>query len=166
MLLVVITQVLLSGEMMYPIEQVILHRSPMRLIDELLEFNEISAKVAVTIGPKSEFFSKSINGVPSYVGIEYMAQCIAAFAGANAVSKEGSVSLGFLLGTRKYKPKVKVFKLDQMLIVKAEELMCDSSGLSVFECKIIDGISKEILASANVNVFQPDDVNSYFQEQK
>jgi len=137
----------------------------MRLIDKLLAFDENSASVSVAINEHCEFFQTEQQGVPSYVGIEYMAQCIAANAGANEVASGNSIKLGFLLGTRKYQPSVSYFKCGEVLTITATRLMQDASGLSVFDCLIIENSEPNtVLAQAKVNVYQPVDAHAYLQE--
>ena len=147
---------------MYDIEQVIKHRKPMRLVDELISFDEDSACVLVKINEESEFYQAERRGVPSYIGIEYMAQCIAAQAGANELACGGDIRLGFLLGTRKYKPNCAFFTCGETLQVTATLLMADAAGLSVFDCKIVAKNQQEIiLAQAKINVYQPDNAADY-----
>lgn len=149
---------------MYDIEEVIKHRKPMRLVDELVSFDEASACVLVHINEASEFYQANTQGVPAYIGIEYMAQCIAAKAGANEIASGGAIKLGFLLGTRKYKPSVTHFKQGETLHVKTNRLMEDPTGLSVYECTIESGSQLgTILAKAKINVYQPEDSAAYLQ---
>ena len=150
---------------MYDIEKVIKHRKPMRLVDELVSFDENSACVLVNINEESEFYQAKQHGVPSYIGIEYMAQCIAAKAGANELASGGALKLGFLLGTRKYKPNIAFFPSGETLQVRATKLMEDAAGLSVFDCTIVANNQVEtILAQAKINVFQPENSAAYLQE--
>lgn len=150
---------------MYDIEEVIKHRKPMRLIDKLVSFDEDSACVLVTISAESEFYQTEQHGVPSYIGIEYMAQCIAAQAGANELAAGGNIKLGFLLGTRKYKPNVTYFPSGKTLQVKATRLMEAAAGLSVFDCAIVSSDQEQtILAQAKINVFQPENSTAYLQK--
>lgn len=149
---------------MYEIEQIIKHRKPMRLIDELHSFDEKSASVLVHVSSNCEFYDSEKQGVPSYIGIEYMAQCIAAKAGINELESGEQPKLGFLLGTRKYKPNVAYFSTGNTLIVKATQLLEDAEGLSVFECSIVTTCQADrVLAKAKINVFQPKDSQAYLQ---
>ena len=150
---------------MYNIEEVIKHRKPMRLVDELISFNESSACVLVNINEDSEFYQDAHQGVPSYLGIEYMAQCIAAQAGANELASGRELKLGFLLGTRRYKPMTTYFKRGITLKVTATRLMEDAAGSSVFDCEIADyNQENTILVQSKVNVFQPEDSAAYLQD--
>jgi len=147
---------------MYDIEEIIKHRKPMRLVDKLLSFDEDSACVSIYINEESEFYQSDKLGVPSYIGIEYMAQAIAAQAGANELANGKSIRLGFLLGTRKYKPNVAHFPSGTKLLIKVEKLLIDAAGLSVFDCNIVAENQQEIvLAQAKINVYQPEDSTEY-----
>ena len=55
----------------------------------------------VCIGEDSMFFEPP-HGVPGYVGLEYIAQTIAAHGGLRARAVGEPVRIGFLLGTRRY----------------------------------------------------------------
>ncbi|WP_077535186.1 hotdog family protein [Pseudoalteromonas aliena] len=146
----------------YPIEQVVPHDSPMILIESLLSYSEDEAQCGVTVTEHSPFFSPVINGVPSYVGIEYMAQSIAAYAGALANDGNKPVKIGFLIGTRKYQTYQPFFKKGSKLTINAHKLYQDESGLSVFECQIHD--CETVLCQAKINVFQPKEPLEFIRE--
>jgi len=74
--------------------------------------------------------------VPAYVGIEFMAQCVAVHAGARARVHGLGPPLGFLLGTRHFKAKTKHFELGASYQTTCKELIRDSSGLGSYECNI------------------------------
>jgi predicted hotdog family 3-hydroxylacyl-ACP dehydratase len=152
---------------MYDIEEIIKHRKPMRLVDKLICFDEDSACVSADINEDSEFYQSDKLGVPSYIGIEYMAQSIAAQAGANELANDKGIRLGFLLGTRKYKPNVAYFPRGTRLLIKAEKLLVDAAGLSVFDCTIVAEDQPEILlAQAKINVYQPEDSTEYVSKRQ
>lgn len=161
----VITSVLLSEETMnkYEIEDVLPHQSPMILIDEILSYDEDTCSCAVTISSSSPFFCAEAQGVPTYIGSEYMAQAIAAFAGAQALDKNEQVSIGFLLGSRKFKTTLPYFAKNQKISILVKELYREDSGLRVFDCQLTDQENNAI-AQANINVFQPDDAEQFLNE--
>jgi|TARA_R110002060_G_scaffold77748_1_gene89605 predicted hotdog family 3-hydroxylacyl-ACP dehydratase len=147
----------------YNIEQLLPHQSPMILIDSLEHYDFDSCRCNVEITEHSPFYSIVKKGVPSYIGSEYMAQAIAAFAGAHALDVNDEVKIGFLLGSRKYKTMCSHFALDEILTITIKELYREDSGLRVFECEIINA-ENSILAQANINVFQPKDPAVFIQE--
>ncbi len=67
----------------FPTCELIPHSEPMILIDELVEATSDHASAKVTIREDS-MFSNAAGGVPAWIGIEYMAQTVSAFAGMEA----------------------------------------------------------------------------------
>ena len=147
----------------YSIEEVLPHDHPMILIDQIGYYDETKAVCSVTITPNSQFYSEGEQGVPSYVGIEYMAQSIAAYANANELSEGKQVEIGFLVSTRKYKSTKSLFENQSQLSIHVEKLYKDESGLSAFDCEIIEG--DESVASARINVFQPNNPEEFLAQQ-
>lgn len=147
----------------FSIEEVLPHAEPMILLDELISFEAESGTCCHTITESSLLYNQNLQGVPSYVGIEYMAQSIAAYANANEISQGRAVEIGFLVSSRKYKCDYSVFTKGMKLIVKVDKLYSDESGLSAFDCSISENDSP--LATARINVFQPNDPAKFLAEQ-
>lgn len=147
----------------YPIAAVLPHSDPMILLDELVQYDAEKVICRVTISTQSPFYDVKKMGVPSYVGCEYMAQTIAAYGGAHALDNDDAVKIGFLLGARKYQANIGIFKLEQVLIIEAEKLIQDASGLCVFDC-VIKSEDGAVLAQAKINVFQPQDPEQFLKE--
>ena len=91
-------------------------------------------------------------GVPSYMGIEFMAQCIAVHAGARARVRGFVPPVGFLLGTRHYSCAVPYFETGTTFETACEELVRDSQGMGSFSCSI--SVGGEVLAKANLAVLE------------
>ena len=128
------------------------HSAPMILIDKLIDVAELSVHSQVNISTDGMFFDKQINGTPAWVGIEFMAQTIAAWSGYHTWLKGKPSPIGFLLGSRRYTSECELYKRDQVLDIYAEHLM-ESDGMNAFACRIeCDG--KE-LATGQLNVFVP-----------
>ncbi|MDN3640793.1 hypothetical protein QWY82_18485 [Simiduia curdlanivorans] len=134
----------------WPIIDLVPHDLPMSLLDEVISVSENALMAKVSVHSQSLFLEAE--GVPALVGIEYMAQAIAAFAGFQALSQGGQVSLGFLVGTRKFLSNVDFFAVDSSLWVRVERVVSGDNGLSVFECTIK---GENVAVNANLNVFQP-----------
>ena len=79
------------------IEQVVPHRGRMLFVDELLESDVDAVVVSAEVRPDNLFADE--RGVPAWVGIEYMAQAIAAWAGCRALARGEPARIGFLLPT-------------------------------------------------------------------
>lgn len=147
----------------FTIEQVLPHSYPMILLDSLLNFSDKTATCGHLITEKSLFFDTHLQGVPSYVGIEYMAQSIAAYANANELINNRPVEIGFLVSSRKYQCNYSIFKFGMTLQITVDQLYKDESGLSAFDCAIFH--NDEEIASARINVFQPENPAKFLAEQ-
>jgi predicted hotdog family 3-hydroxylacyl-ACP dehydratase len=127
------------------------HDRPMILLDDVLSCDETSIAAAATIGDRTLFLAPE--GVPSYIGIEYMAQACGAYAGAHALAAGEKVRVGFLLGTRQYAAQIPWFRRGDRLAIAAAVVYRDSE-MSVFDCRIeIDG---RLAAAARLNLYQPE----------
>jgi len=144
--------------MMPKIHSLVPHADPMMLLDRLVAVDTESLRAELTITSHSMFFDEKEQGVGSWVGIEYMAQAIAAYAGNQALSKGESVRVGFLLGSRRYEASCSNFPLGSVLQVEIRRVIQSENGLGAFECQICDadGMNKTLLATATVTVFQPE----------
>lgn len=141
------------------IDDVLPHRDSMRLIDRLLDWQDTSVVVEVDV-PSHGLFATP-DGVPAWVGVEYMAQAIAAWAGAKARQAGGVPSIGFLLGTRRYTAHQPFFAAGSCLRVEAHCELMGENGLGMFACRILAGDTE--LAVANVSVFEPRDAMAYLE---
>jgi len=127
------------------------HRGEMRLLDRLLAVDEQHAIAEVDV-PADGLFVQD-GGVPAWVGLEYMAQTVAAWAGERARRAGGEPRIGFLLGSRRYAAAHGSFAAGSTLRVEARcELVADN-GLGQFACRITTPAGEE-LASAMVSVFE------------
>lgn len=151
-----------SHHPVYDIERVVPHRGTLRLIDRLLSWDEDRVAVEVRVPADGPFSDEA--GVPAWVGIEYMAQAIAAWAGCRARRTGGEPNIGFLLGTRRYQSTLAHFPPGMLLRVEANRELLGDNGLGMFACRILaDGVE---LASANVSVFEPPDAMAYLENEQ
>ena len=134
----------------YPMSKIIIHKDTMLLIDEVIEFAENSLTAQLTITPQTEFLNAD-NVVPAWIGIEYMAQTIAAWAGVTNINNGDELKKGYLLGSRKYTSHVSHFTLGSVLKVSVEKVY-EGDDLGVFDCTIS---TDKLLAEASLNVYQP-----------
>lgn len=149
---------------MMEIHKLVPHADPMVLLDRVITVDEESLSAELTITQDSLFFDEAELGVGAWVGIEYMAQAIAAYAGYQAVSKGESVRVGFLLGSRRYESHCSYFLLGSTLQVQVRRVLQNENGLGAFECQIGDANeNKTVLATATVTVFQPEEVKQFLQ---
>lgn len=137
------------------------HDGQMILLDRVLATGSDSLCAEVTIGPDTVFFDGT--GVGSWVGIEYMAQAIAAHAGYGALLRGEEVKIGFLLGARRYQCSEPAFLLGSVLHVHVQHVLQGENGLAAFECRIEHAAGGAPIATATITVFQPDNVNEFLQ---
>lgn len=141
------------------IDAVLPHRDSMRLIHRVVAWEDASIAVEVDVPAQGLFCTP--NGVPAWVGVEYMAQAIAAWAGCRARHAGRAPSIGFLLGTRRYTAHQPFFAAGRCLRVEANCELLGENGLGMFACRILAGDIE--MAVANVSVFEPTDAMAYLE---
>ena len=144
----------------WPLAELLPHAGDMILIDRILSFDEEQIHTRLTVKPDG-LFNLPDGSLPAWVGIELMAQSVAAFAGCHARQKGNPVALGFLLGTRKFECNVEAFPAGSELTVHGIRSLEDDNGMGVFECHIT---APGIQASARLNVFRPPQPSQYLQQ--
>jgi predicted hotdog family 3-hydroxylacyl-ACP dehydratase len=117
----------------------------------------------VTIRPDS-MFCDGVNGVPSWVGLEYMAQTASTYSGIDEARAGKKATIGLLLGSRRYTTEVPYFAIGMRLRVEAHMVLRDDTDLVAFDCKILDG--ERVLASADVKAYRPPDVLAVVRGQR
>jgi predicted hotdog family 3-hydroxylacyl-ACP dehydratase len=132
-----------------PIADIVPHRPPSLLLDELLAADEEHAVARVVITGRSLYFDQT--GVPALVALEYMAQTIAAFAGVQRRKLGEAAQLGFLLGCRRLSLEVDAFRPGDDLRVEARRVWI-SPPVGQFECRVLRG--DQAVASATLSVYE------------
>ena len=150
---------------LYSFESVVPHTGTMVLLDSIDHWQEDRLQASVTIRADAPF--ADAQGMPAWVGIELMAQTIAAFGGCRARRAGEAVKIGFLVGSRRYSVSQPYFPIGAHLQVNVKEIVSGEQGLSVFECSL-QGLGEQsaISASANINVFQPADPEQFLQSRQ
>ena len=146
----------------WPIAELLPHAGDMILLDEVVNCGDEDIETRLIVRPDG-LFSQADGSLPAWVGIEIMAQSVAAYAGYQARLAGLPVELGFLLGTRRFECNVERFPAGAELRIRGLRSLQDDNGMGVFECHL-DG-PDGIHAEARLNVFRPPHVASYLQEQ-
>ncbi|MCQ4286837.1 hotdog family protein [Pseudomonas stutzeri] len=144
----------------WPIAELLPHAGNMILLDAVEAFDAESLEASLQVKPTG-LLNLPDGNLPAWVGVEIMAQAVAAFAGCQSRLAGLPVELGFLLGTRNYQCNVEHFPAGVTLRIRALRSLQDDNGMGVFECHL-DG--PDIHAEARLNVFRPPEVASYLQE--
>lgn len=137
----------------YDIGDIVPHTGRMSLLDRAIEGDEDSLVAEVT--PREDSLFHEGGGVGGWVGVEYMAQAIAAWAGWRARLRGEVPRVGFLLGTRRYECSRPRFKVGETLRIEVRRQFWSENGLGQFDCGI--DINGETVATAALTVFEPQD---------
>lgn len=140
------------------IRAIVPHSGPMVLLDRVISVDAESVCAEVRIRQDSLFYVDG--GVGAWVGLEYIAQAIAAYAGYNAALLGKPVKIGFLLGTRRYECVRPTFALGSVIKVRAKRVLQTDDGVASFDCAIDDESGR--LGGASVTVYQPADAEKFF----
>ncbi len=141
----------------YNILDVVPHGAQMSLLDNIEKYSDKSLVANVTIRKDSMFCET--DGVPAWVGLEYMGQAVAAYAGVRARIANQPVKIGFLVSTRRYEPACSHFPAGTILSVSVNQVADNTIGLQVFTCRIS---GKNIEIQANLNVFLPENLEDFY----
>lgn len=137
------------------------HRGPLLLLDSIEMLGPNSVKACALIERNNIFFDQTKDGVPSWVGLEYLAQTAAVWVGINDESNNRPIQLGFLLGSRSYEAATASFSEGKELNITIKADFIDGN-IVVFSGEIVDNTDSQ-LASGNLTAFRPDDVDSYLK---
>jgi len=143
------------------IHELVPHSGAMSLLGRLLAADDETLSAEVAITADSMFCVEGAVG--AWVGVEYMAQAVAAHAGHVARLRGQPVRVGFLLGTRRYACALPAFAVGSVLHIHVQRALQGENGLGAFECRIVDGAGGGELATATITVFQPDNVEEFLQ---
>ncbi len=134
------------------------HSGPAVLLDEILRF-DAQGLLAVATVRHSAAFSSADGSLPAWVGLELMAQGVAAFSGCEA----GQARLGLLLGARRYDVRCDHFPAGMRLEIEIAPSTRDEEGFGVFDCSI--HCAGQRLAGASLTVYQPINPEAFLREQ-
>ncbi|GHD69040.1 ApeP family dehydratase [Jeongeupia chitinilytica] len=143
-----------------PVADYLPHAGRMVLLDQVVSAARDTLSATTTIRADAPFCDGAEVG--GWVGVEYMAQTIAALAGFEARSRGDAVRVGFLVGTRRYDCSVPAFRVGQTLTVTATREFQADNGVAVMDCTIaIDGTT---VARAQLSAYQPDNLDEYLNQ--
>lgn len=142
----------------YPVADLVPHAGAMCLLHRVIEGDADSLVAEVDIG---EGLFAGEGGVGGWVGIEYMAQAAAAWAGWQARLRGAEPRVGFLLGTRRYDCSRPSFLPGETLRVEVRREFQADGGVGLVACRI--DIAGETVATATLTVFEPEDVGAFLR---
>lgn len=146
-----------SADFPYAVETLVPQSQRMVLVDKVVEAGEAHIVVELS-GRDDGLFSGPDHTVPAWVGLEYMAQAVAAFSGYQRKRRGQEIDLGFLLGTRYYECSVGQFICGTRLTVRAEKIIEAANDMVVFDCHLQ---GDQIQATAKLNLLMPQDSKKF-----
>lgn len=141
------------------ISDIMPHDPPMVLLDRYMKSDKTSLVAEVDITVSSPFFEAGL-GIPTYLGIEYIAQAISAFNGLAAFSEKSEIKPGFLLGSRNITLKIPHFPVGKTVCVSINVSFNDGE-MAVFDGEV--SLEGDVIVQARINAFQPADPMAYIQ---
>jgi predicted hotdog family 3-hydroxylacyl-ACP dehydratase len=143
----------------FPLASLLPHTSNMRLVDRLLAVTDEGATAALTVR-NDGLFSLADGSVPVWVGLEYMAQTVAAWSGYRCRLQGEPIRAGLLLGTRRFDAAVARFACGATLSVCVQRVFEAVGDMCVFDC-VVQG--PKPLAWARLNVLLPPDLRPFLK---
>lgn len=149
------------GVVFPPIEEIIPHRGTMLLLDAVDACSDETLTAYATVRAGA-WYADADGAMPAWIGVELMAQAIAAHVGLLTMRAGQPARPGVLLGTRCYAAHRDAFGPGAPLRVTASELLRSEQGHGAYQCTI--GRDGELYAEATVKVYQPRDFQIFIEE--
>jgi predicted hotdog family 3-hydroxylacyl-ACP dehydratase len=132
----------------------------MLLVDRVTLAHGDTLGVATEVRPNA-WYADVHGNMPAWIGVELMAQGIAAYFGLSQRREGKPIKIGFLLGTRRYSCHVPSFARGSVLNTTAHMEYREPNGLGAFSCHIDSGGQR--LAQALIKVFEPESIEQFMQ---
>ena len=136
----------------YSVEELLPQAPPFVLIDRIADATDDTMTSEVRIAEDSPFF-RPFEGVPAWIGTEYMAQTVAALVGLRDRRRGQAPSIGFLVAVHDFRAEAPVFPTGSLLKVRVKEAFNDGT-MAVFNAEICDPGDRQ-LVKARLNVYLP-----------
>jgi predicted hotdog family 3-hydroxylacyl-ACP dehydratase len=141
----------MSLEEFPPLSELVPHAAPMSLLERVLE-HDASRTVCSLRTEDSRVLAEASGNVPSWVGLEYMAQCAAVHGGLASKVRGEAPRPGLLLGSRRLQLHTPHFGADRRLRVIVRHHRGEL-GLVTFDGWVESEGGDEVLAEGRVNLY-------------
>jgi len=128
------------------LQTIIPHKGKMLLLDRIIEYDiEHSIRAEYDITRDCIFYDPVLDGVPSWVGFEFMAQAISALTGIRKRERGEKPNIGFILSIPSMRIEIPLFKNGSSVEVRVKEIDCTDliytfEGAAFLESKkVIEG---------------------------
>lgn len=138
------------------IEQYLPHKGTMLLLDRIVDHDleDYSLAAEVDTARDGLFFDADLDGVPAWVGFEYMAQSIAALSGVYSRQGGGEPKIGFIMSVRAFQTEVPAYPAGETLRIDVSQIFRDGNVVS-FDCAV--SRLGRVITTAVVNAIEVDD---------
>lgn len=138
-----------------PIAEFVPHRSGMCLLDTLIAADDQGLTARLT--PRTDDLFADDSGIPAWVGVEWLAQAVAAWAGWQAARRGEAPAVGFLVGCRRFASRQAHFPIGVALEIRISGDFVADNGLGQFSGEIAaaDEASTVPLAEGRLSIYQP-----------
>ena len=134
-----------------PVHEVLVQTGEMVLLDRI-EHHSAEKTVCLATPGTSPWLLEPDGAAPSWLSVEYMAQCVAVHGNLEARRKSESVQVGLLLGARRLEFATAFLESHRELRISARPLRIGK--LAVFDCDIRHEAHGDVLARGRLNVFR------------
>ncbi len=141
----------------YGVEELVPHRGAMSLLESIDEYGEDWLRASLTASPASTF--AGAHGIPGWVGLEYMAQAAAAFAGIEQAQRGERASIGLLIGSRYYRCMLETIPFGTRLIVEARLALRDEEDFAAYHCTL--RAHDQRIAECTLKAYRPRDIRTF-----
>ncbi len=140
-----------------PVTELVPHSRLMCLLDRVLSHEDGETACSARI-EEGNLFLDSCEQVPAWVGIEYMAQCIAVHGGLLDHAAGNPIRRGLFLGSRKIEVRNQCFEVGSEFVVTARHLRGRESGMQAFSCTLRSHLAATpwLEGTLNVRLLEPD----------
>lgn len=138
------------------IMQLVPHSGKMSLLDRIVEysFQDLTIVTEVDATPTSMFYDTNIEGIPVWIGFEYMAQSISALSGLYGKTKNEEPKLGFIMSVNSYKAEIPFFPKNSVVQMHVHQTMRMDKAVTFDGFITLGG---ETVATATLNTVEVDD---------
>jgi predicted hotdog family 3-hydroxylacyl-ACP dehydratase len=117
-----------------PIRELVPHRSPMLVLEEVLQHHDRTIVCRARVEAGSPFVRDGV--MPAVTLLEHMAQATAAWLGLRALARGGRIGPGVLGGSRQVELDVDELRVGDELEVRAEHIWGEGQVAS-FSCEVL-----------------------------
>jgi predicted hotdog family 3-hydroxylacyl-ACP dehydratase len=134
------------------------HGGAMVLIDEIVAFEAEGVRARATPRADGLFTASTSSSVPAWLGMEYLAQAIAAWSGFHERRAGRRVKPGLLVGTRTFTSSTGQLPVGERLEIAADRVVAGRGAISVFDGSV-HGTGVE--QRTRIKVVLPEDIGPY-----